>query len=66
MPTLLDVQQGAWRRLQGLTEKERQHGSSLQVAKTMQECERDLVTVLSLPENTQFVELTADGVRVVI
>lgn len=62
---LLDVQAAAWGPLLELAEMERQHGSSWAIARAMQARRRVIVSILSLPETTQIVERTADGIRVV-
>ena len=64
--TLLEnLRQAAWRRLQELAELERQHGSSWELTMARQERTRDVVRVLSVPDNTPVVMRTAAGLQVV-
>lgn len=62
---LLDVQRSAWGPLREAVEFEREHGPSWELAQAMQDRTRELVHVLSLPDSTQIVERTAEGIRVV-
>lgn len=63
--TLHEVQSAAWGPLREAYEFEREHGASWELAQALQDRTRELVRVLSLPENTTVVERTADGIRVV-